>query len=49
MILYSGVGKLILMNVLMFRNSGDLKLDGEIWVNGVKVDKFKIFNILVYV
>lgn len=37
------------MNVLTFRNSGDLKLDGEIRVNGVKVDKSKISNISAYV
>uniref|UniRef100_K1QUY4 Protein white n=1 Tax=Magallana gigas TaxID=29159 RepID=K1QUY4_MAGGI len=42
-------GKSTLMNVLTFRNSGDLKLDGEIRVNGVKVDKSKISNISAYV
>lgn len=49
LILYSGAGKSTLMNVLTFRNSGDLKLDGEIRVNGVKVDKSKISNISAYV
>lgn len=49
LILYSGAGKSTLMNVLTFRNSGDLKLDGEIRVNGVKVNKPKISNISAYV
>lgn len=49
LILFSGAGKSTLMNVLTFRNNRDLKLDGEIRVNGVKVDKSKISNISVYV
>lgn len=49
LILFSGAGKSTLMNVLTFRNSGDLKLDGEIRINGVKVDKSKISNISAYV
>lgn len=49
LILFSGAGKSTLMNVLTFRNNRDLKLDGEIRVNGVKVDKSKISNISAYV
>lgn len=37
------------MNVLTFRNRGKLKIDGDIRVNGVPVDKSKISNISTYV
>lgn len=45
----SGAGKSTLMNVLTFRNRGKLKIDGDIRVNGVPVDKSKISNISTYV
>ena len=37
------------MNLLTFRNRGTLKVEGDIRVNGVPVDKSKIANISAYV
>nr|XP_022306294.1 protein white-like isoform X2 [Crassostrea virginica] len=45
----SGAGKSTLMNLLTFRNRGALKVEGDIRVNGVPVDKSKIANISAYV